>query len=178
MSRRATVELFEWFMDLSVNSERRFELIHGQIVEINTNYKRPYIIPNVGAPIHEYLRAHKTGHVGASVHHRAPGKPYDCRLIDVSVWSLEELTDEWGAGATMPMLAIDIQTPDETRRAMRRKAEWLLVNGARMVWLIYTLREQVEVMTSTERRLLSKQDTLDGGDVLPGFSMPVSEVFS
>lgn len=178
MSRRAKVELFEWFMGLSVNSDRRFELIHGQIIEINTSYKRPYIIPCIGAAIHDYLKENPIARVGASCHHRAPGKPYDCRLIDVSIMALDQPTDKWGAGATMPLIAVDIQTPDDTRRSMRRKAEFLLTNGSQNVWLVYTLREQIEVMTAEERRLLSTRDTLDGGDVLPGFRMPSAEAFA
>ena len=177
MARRTKVELFEWFMGLSVNEDRRFELIHGRIVEINTNFKRPYIIPNIGGAIHDYLKDHKSAIVGASCHHRAPGRPYDCRLIDVSVMIPDPPLDKWGAAATMPLIAVDIQTPDDSRKFMRRKAEFLLDNGCSVVWLVYTFREQVEVMTLTERRLLSKRDELDGGDILPGFRMPVAEVF-
>jgi hypothetical protein len=46
-----------------------------------------------------------------------------------------------------------------------------------MVIIVY-LKPIVEVQTPTERKLLTIDDTLDGGDVLPGFSVAVARLFS
>lgn len=44
-----------------------------------------------------------------------------------------------------------------------------------MVWLIYPEKRLVEVLTA--RELLGESETISGGDVLPDFALPVSEVF-
>lgn len=47
-----------------------------------------------------------------------------------------------------------------------------------MVWLVYPEKQMVEVLTPVERQLLSESDVISGGEVLPGFTLTVSEVFA
>ncbi|MFQ3657833.1 MAG: Uma2 family endonuclease, partial [Anaerolineae bacterium] len=53
-----------------------------------------------------------------------------------------------------------------------------LQHGCPLVWLVYPRLKLVEVFTPTERHLLSMGETLRGGEVLPGFAVPVSDVFA
>jgi Uma2 family endonuclease len=51
-----------------------------------------------------------------------------------------------------------------------------------MVWLVYPEKEQIAVYTlgadnKPQVKTYNKQDTLDGGDVLPGFSLPLNLIF-
>ena len=49
----------------------------------------------------------------------------------------------------------------------------------RLVWYVDPEARTVQVFTSaTEARLLRESDTLDGGDVLPGFVLPLRELFA
>jgi Uma2 family endonuclease len=77
----------------------------------------------------------------------------------------------------MPDLCIEIQSPNDTPLSMREKALYYLKNGSRMVWLLFTRRRQVEVHTPDDIQILSIDDTLDGGDVLPGFTLAVKDIF-
>ena len=52
-----------------------------------------------------------------------------------------------------------------------------LANSTRMMWLIYPKKQIVKVLTNTERQLLVAADTLNGGDVLPGFSLQIDRLF-
>lgn len=76
----------------------------------------------------------------------------------------------------MPDLAIEIQSPGQSDKLMSDKADYYLANGTRMVWIIYKKRI-VEVRTQDDRQLLNEDDILDGGDLLPGFSVAVKDVF-
>lgn len=61
---------------------------------------------------------------------------------------------------------------------MREKAAFYLGNGARLVWLVYLHKRIVEVYRpEADVELLLEGDILTGGEVLPGFSMPVADVF-
>jgi len=46
-----------------------------------------------------------------------------------------------------------------------------------MVWLVLTDQRLVEVYTPTDENILTENELLDGGSVLPGFSVKVSELF-
>lgn len=50
--------------------------------------------------------------------------------------------------------------------------------GTRLVWIVYPESQTVTVYRSRSAvRILTAQETLDGGDVLPGLSAPVKEIF-
>jgi Uma2 family endonuclease len=60
---------------------------------------------------------------------------------------------------------------------MRKAAEYLAAGG-RLVWVVDPDAEQVIVVTPPNAfRVLGREDTLDGGDVLPGFACKVAELF-
>jgi Uma2 family endonuclease len=60
-----------------------------------------------------------------------------------------------------------------------RKVLFSRNHGVRIVWLIDPTDHTVTVLTPEDHdgKLLHEQDTPDGGDVLPGFSAPVSALF-
>jgi Uma2 family endonuclease len=51
--------------------------------------------------------------------------------------------------------------------------------GTRLVWYVDPVRREATVFTSvTESRLVTDEESLDGGDVLPGFSLSMRDLFS
>ena len=77
-----------------------------------------------------------------------------------------------------PDLAIEVLSPGQNVAWMLDKVHFYLLCGTRLVWVIDPESRAVVVLTpGEEARLLSAGDTLDGGDVLPGFSVPVDEIF-
>src|SRR5205085_207857 len=78
-----------------------------------------------------------------------------------------------------PDLAIEILSKSNTRAEMARKRRAYFAGGTRAVWEINPRRRTVTVYTnpiSSDR--LIETDTLDGGDVLPGFKLRLSELFT
>jgi Uma2 family endonuclease len=62
---------------------------------------------------------------------------------------------------------------------MRDTAAYYLANGSRLVWLVYPNYRLIEVYRpDADIVILGEEDTLTGGDVLPGFELPVREVFA
>ena len=57
------------------------------------------------------------------------------------------------------------------------KVEQWLQAGARLVWVVNPRTRKVVVHTPGEVLIRSGSDVLDGGEVLPGFSCPVAEIF-
>lgn len=72
-----------------------------------------------------------------------------------------------GSVLQMPDLAVEIRSADDTVREIREKAVYDLRSRARLIWLTYPQTRTVEVGTLN----------LDGGTALPGFTLPLSEIF-
>lgn len=77
----------------------------------------------------------------------------------------------------MPDLAVEVKSPDDSLRALRDKARYYLANGCRLVWLVLPDKQIIEVYTA-DKQPLTEADTLTGGEVLPGFALPVRQVFA
>ena len=78
-----------------------------------------------------------------------------------------------------PDLAVEVRSPDNTLAELSVKANEYLEAGARMVWIVDPPTRTVQVMRPGRPAVtLSLDDVLDGGDVLPGFSLPVSRLFA
>lgn len=77
-----------------------------------------------------------------------------------------------------PDLVVEVVSPSDSARNIRRKVDQYLRAGTRLVWIVYPDDKFVDVYrpdhdTSTFRI----DDTLDGYEVLPGLSLPVHDVF-
>ncbi|HEY8742200.1 MAG TPA: Uma2 family endonuclease, partial [Chloroflexota bacterium] len=73
-------------------------------------------------------------------------------------------------------------SPNQRRNEMAAKARVYLRGGTRLVWMIWPTRQQIDGwrsgQTSGPVATLGGGDTLNGEDVVPGFSYPVADVFA
>ena len=78
-----------------------------------------------------------------------------------------------------PDLAVEVLSPTDVRRDVDEKIEQYLRVGVQQVWFVEPLPRRVTVHRPGQPpRVLDDADTLDGGDLLPGFSYPLSRLFS
>ena len=78
----------------------------------------------------------------------------------------------------VPDLVVEVVSPNDTRREVAAKARIWLRYDVRLVWVVLPQTRSVDVYRPGHAvETLSDQDTLDGLDVLPGFTCPVSAVF-
>ncbi|MBI1279729.1 MAG: hypothetical protein GC179_16495 [Anaerolineaceae bacterium] len=168
---------FEAFLKLPENSDRLFELIDGEIIEKMTTELHGVIAALIATFINIFLFEHPIGRVAVEARHR-PAKPNrNNRLPDVSFVTNEHSLTTRGSAPYIPELCIEIQSPDDSAKQMADKAAFYLANGAKMVWLVYPNKQLVETLTLDNRELLGMEETIDGGDVLPGFKLDVRKIF-
>lgn len=174
-----TVADFEEFLRLPENQGRLFELINGEVIEKLPTQEHGVIAARITIEIGIYLKQNPIGRVGVEVRHRPAEDEHNDRLPDVSFTTgLDKPLVKEGAVLAMPDLAVEIKSPDDTYKAMRETGDYYLAHGARMVWLIYPEKKVVEVLTPTDRQILTEADTLDGGDVLPGFKLSIHDLLA
>lgn len=178
-----TVDEFEAFADAPENADRRFELIHGEIVEKVPTEEHGIIVLRLGSRLLGYLEMNQIGgYAGVEIRHQLPADRYNARMPDLSYRKGGAPVVTKGSVPQMPDLSVEVKSPDDKPRELREKASYYLTNGSRLVWLVYPETQTVEVCTlNAEGKLQIQtrdaQSTLDGGDVLPDFRLAVSDIF-
>lgn len=175
-TQAVTHEEFEQFIARPENRDRLFELVQGEIVEKMPTREHGIIAANIALELGLYLRQTGLGQIAVEARHRPPDSRYNDMLPDVSVVLGERPVEREGVANYLPDLCVEIKSPRDSLRGMSEKAAIYLANGAQMVWLVYPELRMVEVLTSTDRQLLTEQATVSGGELLPGFSV-VAGVF-
>ena len=107
--------------------------------------------------------------------------PDTIRAPDIAFISVERMAmgdADPGYSEIMPDLAVEVASPSDSRPYLNRKSLMWLENGVRLVWVVHPRSRTVDVYREDSLIItLTEDDTLDGGDVLPGFSCHVSDVF-
>ena len=177
--RKYTVEEFEQLFAQAEDGDRLLELIHGEIVEKMPTEEHGVVAGNAVFALRSYVQIHKSGRVGVEVRHRIPADEWNSRMPDVSYSTVRRALVTKGSVPTMPDLAVEVQSPDDSIKAMREKAAYYLANGAKLVWLIYPRKRMIEIYSANgEIDMLHETDTLSGEAVLPGFTLPVADLFA
>ncbi len=109
--------------------------------------------------------------------------PGQVRMPDVAFFSWDRLPGRKRPKVPIlhvaPDLAVEVLSKSNTKAEMARKVGEYFQAGVTLVWLIDPKSETVRVHTAADRSILLKRgESLGGGDVLPGFSLPLDELFA
>jgi Uma2 family endonuclease len=79
----------------------------------------------------------------------------------------------------VPQLAIDVMTRLNFYTRVQKRVHEYLEDGVQLVWIVNPIQFKVMVYTSQTHHanILSSDDALDGQDILPGFTLPISDLF-
>lgn len=162
----------------------RFELIRGELREVAAAGARHSAIGvGLGAELRAVVKKQRMGTVfGADAGFIVARDPDSLLMPDVSFVSSDRLPVGDVGEAFVPFapdLAVEIESPSNRKGETLEKIALYLDGGAQLVWLIRPLRRTVTVFRPGEPELVLRDgDTLDGADVVPGFSLPLAELFS
>ncbi|HEX9868116.1 MAG TPA: Uma2 family endonuclease [Candidatus Tectomicrobia bacterium] len=134
-------------------------------------------------PLDRYVRDHNLGVVyAAETGFKLASNPDTVRASDVAFirrQRVEEVGDAEGYWLGAPDLAVEVISPSDTYADVQEKVFDWLEAGTRMVSLVMPRKRAITVYRSlTDMMMLTEHDTLDGGDVVPGWKIPVKELFS
>ncbi|MEK7405986.1 MAG: Uma2 family endonuclease [Acidobacteriota bacterium] len=156
------------------------EYVNGEVVELNVgNLPHSSIQSVFVALLFNYLKANAIGRVFTEVRCRLTvgGRPRFF-LPDVSVL-LGPVPVETGYLDRAPDLVVEVRSPDDSVSELLRKMDEYFANGARLAWLVLPEERAVLVLTpNAPVRTVTGSETLDGGDLLPGLQIPLSELFA
>ena len=160
------------------------ELINGRLVRKSMGAQSSWIQSELGYALKQHARKHKLGYVFESE------CPYSCfphkfeqvRKPDISFIRTGRLPNgeiPEGNCPIVPDLVIEVLSPHEKTRLLNSKIEDFESVGVPMIWIVDSVRRRVQVRRADGSiRELKNDDILTGEDVLPGFEIPVRDLFA
>lgn len=178
-TRRITVDEFE-----NMSLEGRWELIDGEMVEMSPSADEP---SSIGATI--------TGMLWSFARPRRLGRVYNAEggfvlfsdretvlAPDVAFVRAERMPRGEARkhfARLAPDLAVEVLSPSDRASEVLVKVQMYQESGVRLVWIVDPDLETVTVIAQGNPTIvLGSGDDLTGGDVLPGFSVSVAEIFA
>ena len=158
------------------------ELIDGVLVEKTIGYLESMLAAVVIRLLGNFLEKHDLGIVlGADGTLRI--LPNQVRIPDVCFirWSQfpnRELPPE-PIPALAPDLAVEVLAKGNTEGEMQRKLHDYFTAGVQLVWYIDPRTQTAKAYSAEDRCLeLTEEDSLSGEPVLPGFELPLKDLFA
>jgi Uma2 family endonuclease len=173
----------EYFQLPAPQDGSKQELVRGKVVTMsNPGWRHGEVQGNVYFVIKLFLKSNPIGRVAVESGQITDRKPDTVRGPDVSYYSKERmpLDKEVVKWHDQPAdLCVEVVSPSNTMKQLKAKAKEYLFAGVRCVWVVDPEDRTVTVIVDPlESRTLEADATLDGGDVLPGFSCKVSDLFA
>lgn len=167
----------------STAAQGRSELVRGKVramapsTDVHARVSR-----NVAKLLAAYGEKKKAGRAfDGNTPFELPNVPATVRAPDVSFVRVDHLPLGGHGGGWLsvcPDLAVEVLSADVSAPELEEKLADYLAAGTPLVWVINPGQRRVSVITATSPvRWLSESETLDGANVLPGFSCKVSAVF-
>jgi Uma2 family endonuclease len=174
---RVTIEEFDEFINRPENADRLFEYIAGEIVEVVSNNYSSEVAAMLLINIGGHVLANKLGRVtGADGGYIVSGEKYIPDVAFISLARQPEPSHE-AYNPNAPDLAIEVLSPTNKDEDMSVKIANYLAAGT-VVWRVKPIEKKIEVFApQTPTKYLGINDILDGGAVLPGFRLPVKDIF-
>ena len=175
-TRHITVEEFE-----RMSLENNWELIDGELVEVSPAGNRSvWVAGEIFARLRQHARATGLGWAFADgagfilFGDRATVRSPDAAFVRRD--RLPELSDHFVPLA--PDLAVEVLSPSDRMADALSKVAMYLEAGVQLVWLVDPAASVVTVFRPDgSPKTLGQGEVLDGGDVLPGLTIPLAEIF-
>ena len=169
-------------LDIDRAEGKLCELIDGVLVEKAVGFKEAYIGTRLGALLTGFAQLHDLGVVLGSdgTVELFTGQ---VRIPDIAFYAWAKLPGRVIPDEPIPDvhpdLAVEVLSKSNTRGEMFDKRKDYFFAGVKLVWEIDRRARTVAVYTSPENPvLLAPGETLTGGGVLPGFALPVADLFT
>ena len=167
-------------IDIEAHESRLCELVDGVLVEKTAGVYESILASRLIYFLNEFVMRLDLGLVTApdGMMRLAEGL---VRIPDVSFISWNQLTSRRVPRVPIadlaPDLAVEVISPSNTAREMERKLQEYREFGVRLVWYVFPEPQEVHVYSADQHEILTIDQEISGGDVLPGFVLPVRQLF-
>ncbi len=162
----------------------RYELIRGELKVMSpTKPLHGIVCARIAAWLFVFVEERDLGEVfGAETGFLVECDPDTVLGVDVAFVSRKLLATVENFEKFFPFapeLAVEVSSPGNMVKEIDGKVAMYFAAGSREVWIFNPKRRSAVIYKSpTESLKLGEQDTLGGGDVLPGFTLELSRLFA
>ncbi len=169
-------------LEIAAKEGRLCELIDGVLVEKPMGYAESVLASFLIQMLRNFVAPRNLGHVSGE-----QGMmrlfPHLIRIPDVAFASWDRFPGRRLSGQPVPQLvpdlAVEVLSTSNTAAEMEIKVEEYFTAGVHLVWLVDPVARTVNIFDSPSLpRTLDESDTLDGGTVLPGFTLALRDLFA
>jgi Uma2 family endonuclease len=166
-----------------MGSDSGFELVRGELVEMApAGHESSAIALRLAIRIGAVVEANQLGSIsgadGGYVLSREPDVVVAPDFAFVQESRLPEPEQRRRYLELAPDFVIEVVSPSDRFTNLNDKVMLYLNAGVRLVWVVDPMRETVTVYTAEDSpQVVTTAGTLDCGDVIPGLSLPVAEIF-
>jgi len=170
-------ERFEAVINAPENTDKRFEFIDGEVIEVPSNPYSSQLAVYIVAALFNFVDERDLGHVtteqGGYV---VDGWEFAPDAAFVSKARQHQLA-KTGYNPIVPDLAVEVVSPSDTPGYIARKQQ-SYTNAGVTTWWFFPDVKLVEIHTPGKPlQTLGVDDMIDGGDILPGFQLPIKHIF-
>jgi len=165
--------------EFMTNDYPSYEYVKGQLVSMPPpTMEHGEISVNLVILLSTHVRQHQLGRIYTAETTFAIGK--SGRKPDVAFVSQERLPENRRQASPIPPdLAIEVVSPSDKAYDIQEKVSEYLDAGTKLVWVINPVLKTVTVSRSQDDiKILTRNQTLTGEDVVEGFSCSVEEIFA
>jgi Uma2 family endonuclease len=169
-------------LEIRERERRLCELVDGVLVEKPTGYEESILAMFIGRMLGNFVRPRNLGHVTgeAGMMQLFLGL---VRIPDVAFASWDRFPQRQLTGEPIPHLvpdlAVEVLSPSNTSTEMTIKVDEYFAAGVQLVWLVDPRSRTVTVFDAVDSSVtLVEGDILDGGTVLPRFTLSLKELFA
>jgi Uma2 family endonuclease len=169
-------------IDLDAHEDRLCELVDGVLVEKPKGLRESLLACALIEVLGPFIRARNLGVITgeAGMMRLFPGL---VRIPDVAFAHWDRLPNRRmpavSVPAVVPDLVVEVLSPSNTEAEMARKRQEYFGAGVRLVWMVDPDARTVTVYTAPHQSTtLGEADTLSGDPVLPGFTLPLRDLFA
>lgn len=159
-----------------------YELVDGTLVEKGMGHKESFLGLELGRLLANFVIEHDLGYcTTADDLIRVTSKRVRGPDVTFVSWKSrpERTIPQEQISRQVPDLAVEILSPGNTRKEMRIKLKEYFGGGVKLVWIVDPKTRTAEAYTAPDAKTVVPADgTLDGGDVLPGFRLPLGTLFA
>lgn len=165
------------------NSDVLYEVVNGQIVELSRGAFEVGLASLINGLLGPFARQNRLGQSVAQMLFLLDPKANlqrrpDMAFVSFDRWPRKRRIPRGDAWEVVPDLAVEVVSESNTAEEILTKIREYFQAGVRLVWVFYSTEESVYVYTSpTKNVILTRNDELDGGDVVPGFRLPLRALY-
>jgi Uma2 family endonuclease len=168
----------------AVTDDRFYEVVEGLVVRsLPMGASETEIAFLIAFALNQIVKPQKLGKVVIELLFHIDAKRElkrrpDIAFVSAKKWPVGKRVPKGEAWDMVPDLAVEVVSESNTAQEVIQKVVDYLSTGSRQVWVVYPDLKQVHVYTDlTSAQILTEPAVLDGGDLIPGFRLSLTELF-